>query len=77
MKELTGGATIEDSAKIFTRILENKGTVAQNSAVMANSGLAIATGKSITFEEGISQARHSLESGNAFKRFKKFLKINS
>lgn len=76
-EELSGGDTIEDSATIFKSILENKGTDAQNHAVYANAGLAIATGKQISILEGIEQAKESLASGNAMKSFKKFLQINS
>ncbi len=75
-QDLAGGETVKDSAGIFTDILENRGTAAQNNAVLINAGLAIATGKSIPFPEGIAQARESLESGRALKRFKKFLEIN-
>jgi anthranilate phosphoribosyltransferase len=38
---LYGGETVADAAKIFTNILENKGTEAQVAAVTANAGLAI------------------------------------
>ncbi len=39
--ELLGGASIKESARIFTNILEGKGTKAQNSAVIANSAMAL------------------------------------
>lgn len=77
MEELSGGDTIEDSAIIFTNVLENKATEAQKSAVLANAGLAISVGKQITIEEGIGQALESIESGKALQSFKKFIEINS
>lgn len=76
-EELHGGETIEDAANIFKSILENNGTKAQRSAVHANAGLAIATGKQISVLEGIAEAKESLASGKALSSFKKFLQINS
>lgn len=77
MEELSGGETIEDSAKIFTNVLEDKATEAQKSAVLANAGLAISVAKKVSAEEGINQARTSIESGKALQSFKKFIEINS
>ncbi|NLR89585.1 MULTISPECIES: anthranilate phosphoribosyltransferase [Flammeovirga] len=72
-ESLFGGGTIAESAKIFTDVLENKGTAPQKQAVLANAGVAIATGKGLELEEGVAQARESLESGAAFKAFKKLV----
>jgi len=70
-EELSGGKTIADSAKVFVDILSGKGTKAQNEAVIANAGTAIYCGKQLaTLEEGIQQARESLESGKALAKFK-------
>jgi len=76
-EQLHGGETIEEAADIFNLILSNKGTQAQEHAVLANAGLAIATANQLTFEKGIEEARESLKSGNALQSFKKFLTINS
>ncbi|MDH5609454.1 MAG: anthranilate phosphoribosyltransferase [Cyclobacteriaceae bacterium] len=75
--ELHGGNTIEEAAAIFRNILENRGTEAQQNAVLANAGLAISVGKKISMEEGIAQARESLVSGRALASFKAFITINS
>ncbi|MCR9250939.1 MAG: anthranilate phosphoribosyltransferase [bacterium] len=73
-EELSGGTTIEDSAKIFVNVLSGNGTEAQKNAVLANAGLAIYCGKQLdSIEEGIAQARESLESGKAFEKFKKLV----
>ncbi len=73
-EELSGGKTIADSAKVFVDILSGKGTKAQNEAVIANAGMAIYCGKQLaTMEEGIFQARESLESGKALTKFKKLV----
>jgi anthranilate phosphoribosyltransferase len=75
--QLAGGDTVADAAEIFKAVLENRGTEAQNHAVFANAGLAIATGKEISIAEGIAQAKESLVSGKALASFKKFIEINS
>lgn len=75
--QLAGGDTIEEAAVIFKSILENKGSEAQNQAVFANAGLAIATGKQMSILEGIAEAEESLQSGKALASFKKFIEINS
>ncbi len=76
LADLSGGETIEDSAKIFTDVLEGKGTKAQKEVVMANAGLALAVAKSIDITEGVAEARESIESGRALQSFKKFIEIN-
>lgn len=74
---LAGGKTVEESAAIFTDILEGKGTDAQKAVIAANAGLALSTAREIPFEEGIAQAKESLESGKALNSFKKFVEINA
>lgn len=71
-EELSGGKTVEDAAKIFIEVLENKGTRAQKEVVLANAGLAISLAKpDISLFEAIATARESLESGKAYDCFKK------
>ncbi len=76
-EQLHGGDSVEEAAKIFMSILENKGTEAQKEVILANAGLAIATGKQISIADGIAQAKESLESGKALNSFKKFVEVNS
>ena len=76
-EDLHGGETVEDAAEIFQTILSNKGNQAQNSVVLANAGLAIATVRQVSIPEGIEEAKVSLESGKGLESFKKFLSINS
>ena len=73
-EELSGGATLEDSAKIFTNVLENKATEAQKQVVLANAGLGIWCAKpQLTVEEAIAEAKGSIESGKALGVFKKLI----
>ena len=55
--EIFGGNTVKEAAKLFTKIIEGKGTEAQNNVVCANAGLAIATAKQISHKEGFELAR--------------------
>lgn len=71
---ISGGTTVEESAKIFEEILKGKGTEAQNSVVIANSAAALqAADNQLSFLEAISKAEEALKSGRAFKVFKALL----
>lgn len=73
-EDLFGGATLEDSAKIFTNVLENKATEAQKQVVLANAGMAIWCAKPhLKLDEAVAEARESMESGKAFGVFKKLV----
>jgi anthranilate phosphoribosyltransferase len=70
-KDIKGGESISDSAKIFDSILKGKGSKAQNEVVIANAALALKTANSLlSFEEAIHQAQESLMTGQALKVFK-------
>jgi anthranilate phosphoribosyltransferase len=73
-EQLLGGATLEESAKIFTNVLENKSTEAQKQVVLANAGMGIWCARpQLTQEEAMATAKESLESGKAFSMFKKLV----
>lgn len=75
--EIRGGNTVEESAKVFMNVLEGRGTKAQESAVIANAGMALYTGAQ---EKGVlnamDQAREALVSGKALKAFKELMTVN-
>ena len=72
--DIKGGNTVEESAKVFLNVLEGKGTKAQNSAVIANAGMAIFAGhQSEGIQKAVDRAREALESGKALSAFKKLL----
>jgi len=76
-EELYGGSNVEEAAKIFSGILEGKGSRAQNDVVIANAGMSLfGTGYLGSVEESIDAARAALESGEAFRRFKQFIEVN-
>ena len=77
-EDIKGGATVEESSRVFMDILEGKGTTAQNAAVVANAGMALYTANQ---KEGIpaavQKAKEALASGKALKAFKKLLEVNN
>ncbi|MDX2190707.1 MAG: anthranilate phosphoribosyltransferase [Bacteroidota bacterium] len=76
ISDLSGGVSIEDSAKILVDIISNKGTKAQNEVIIANAGLSIYCAnpnKSMT--DSIALAKESLESGKAYQVYKNFMAL--
>lgn len=77
-EELYGGATPEEAASIFNRVLENRATPAQTNCVLINASFAIqAIEPEKSIEECVAIARESLESGKALRTLKKFVELNS
>lgn len=75
-KELSGGNTVEDAAKIFLSVLENKSTRAQKEVAIANAGMALYCADSALGLQGsVEKARESLESGSALKSFNTLINI--
>jgi anthranilate phosphoribosyltransferase len=74
--EIFGGTTVDDAVKIFKNIINNKGTEAQNNVVCANAGLAIATVKQISHQDGFQLAKESLESGKARTSLERLIKLS-
>jgi anthranilate phosphoribosyltransferase len=75
-EEIRGGETIEESAKVFMNILDNKGTKAQTNAVIANAALALfAANRKEGLTTAVARAREALDSGKAREAFKKMLEV--
>jgi anthranilate phosphoribosyltransferase len=75
-EDILGGNSVEDAAKIFTRILKGDGTWAQNAVVLANAAMALnATGKFKNYDEAYSAAVSSLESGKANTALEKLIRL--
>lgn len=71
---IKGAGSIEGTAKIFTDILEGKGTEAQNSVVLANSAMTIHTiSQNDNFEDSVEEAKVSLLGGKALESLKKLV----
>jgi anthranilate phosphoribosyltransferase len=74
--DIYGGATVEEAAKIFAKILHGEGTWAQNAVVFANAAMALyCTGNYKTYDDAYHAAVESLESGKANDALKKLIAI--
>lgn len=77
-EQIGGGSSIEDAGRVFTEVLENKGTQAQNQVVCMNAAMAInCFERTKSFEECVSIAEESLASGNAMRSFKKLIELSN
>lgn len=73
-EQLSGGTTIEVSAKIFQNVLNDSSTSAQKQAVIINAGMAILCAKpKLSIAEAVAEAKESLESKKALIAFKKLM----
>lgn len=70
---IAGGATIEESARIFEQILNGKGTESQNSVIIANSAAALVTGQGLSFDEAVAKSEEVLMSGKAKEVFNRLV----
>lgn len=75
-EQLSGGETVEASAKIFMNVLNNQATEAQKQAVLANASLALyCANPNLPMTDAVAMARESLESGKALRSFKKLIEL--
>jgi anthranilate phosphoribosyltransferase len=75
--DLSGGNSVAEAARIFTRILDGEGTWAQNAVVLANAAVALhGSGKYADFDEAYGTAVESLESGRARACLTRLLSVN-
>ena len=73
---ISGGETVEDSAKIFMSILNGDGTTAQTNTVLCNAAMAIKTVHSEkSFADCYYIAEESLSAKKALNSFKKLLAV--
>lgn len=76
-KDLWGGETVADAAKIFDNVLNGKATAPQENCVIANSAFALVTLEpDLTIKEASDMAKESIKSGAAKEKFEKFCEIN-
>lgn len=65
-KDIQGGDSVEEAAKIFMNILKREGTWSQNAVVLANAAMALyCTGRYKMYDDAYKAAVESLESGMA------------
>lgn len=75
-EEIKGGKTIEESAKIFYKILAGEGTIAQNNVVCANAAIAIQTINNSSYTSALEIAKESLKSGKALNKLNQLVQIS-
>ncbi|MBL0334006.1 MAG: anthranilate phosphoribosyltransferase [Chitinophagaceae bacterium] len=74
--DIHGGNSVEEAAKIFTKILQGEGSWSQNAVVLANAAMALyGTGKYIKYDDAYQAAVTSLESGAAGKALQTLISI--
>jgi anthranilate phosphoribosyltransferase len=74
--DIQGGNTVEESAKIFSKILKGEGSWAQNAVVLANAAMALnCTGVYKNYDEAFNAAIESLESGRANQCLQKLISL--
>jgi anthranilate phosphoribosyltransferase len=75
-QDIYGGSTVEEAAKIFTRILKGEGSWAQNAVVLANAAMALfSTGQYPEYDDAYHAAVESLESGKANEALKNLIAL--
>lgn len=73
-KEIGGGSTVEEAAKVFLNILEGKGTETQNNVALANAAVALnCYYPEKELAECFQIAKESLKSKKALNAFKKLM----
>ena len=72
--DIRGGQSVEESARIFMNVLEQKASQAQNDAVIANAAMALyAANQQEGLVAAVAKAKEALASGKALETFKKLL----
>ncbi|MEO1030163.1 MAG: anthranilate phosphoribosyltransferase [Bacteroidota bacterium] len=74
--EIFGGNSVQQAARLFTKIINGNGTEAHNNVVCANAGLAIATVKQISHKDGFELAKESLLGGKAKESLNKLIELS-
>jgi anthranilate phosphoribosyltransferase len=73
-EDLFGGNSIDEAAKIFTDVLQNKADEHKINAVQANSALAIANISGFDYDHSLELAKEAIESQKAYNLLKSIVK---
>jgi anthranilate phosphoribosyltransferase len=75
-EDIAGGNSVEEAAKIFSKIVKGEGTWAQNAVVLANAAMALqCTGHYKAYDDAYDAAVQSLESGKANEALQKLISL--
>jgi anthranilate phosphoribosyltransferase len=73
-QDLSGGDTVEASARIFMNVLNDEATPAQKQAVIANAAMALfCANPALSLLDAAATAKESIESRKALNSFKKLV----
>jgi anthranilate phosphoribosyltransferase len=76
-EQISGGNTVEESARIFQRIIEGNGTSAEVNVITANAAIALTLlNPGLSMPECLATSRESLVGGHALKAFKLLMELN-
>jgi len=72
--DIYGGNSVEEAARLFSKILKGEGSWAQNAVVFANAAMALqCTGNFASYDEAYAAAVESLETGKANDALRKLI----
>lgn len=75
-QDIYGGNSVEESAQLFTKIIQGEGSWAQRAVVLANAAMALkCTGAFANYEAAYLAATDSLESGKAYAALKQLIEM--
>jgi len=75
-QDIYGGNSVEESARIFMKIIKGEGSWAQNAVVLANAAMALhCTGNYTTYDDAYHAAVESLESGKAYQSLQTLISL--
>jgi len=75
-EDIFGGNTVEEAAKLFTKIIKGEGSFAQNAVVLANAAMALhCTGTYNTYDDAYTAAVESLDAGKAYQTLQKLISL--
>ena len=77
LSEIKGGSTVEDSSKIFYKVLSGEWSQAQNNVVLVNSALVIQTISNLNYSDSLEKAKESLYSKNALSKLNTLIKLSN
>jgi anthranilate phosphoribosyltransferase len=75
-QDIHGGNSVEEAARIFTKIIKGEGSWAQNAVVLANAAMALhCTGQYADYEGAYKAAVDSLENGKAYQSLQNLISL--
>lgn len=73
--DIYGGATADEAAKLFYKILNRQGSWAQNAVVLANASVALQTATGKDYDTCYKMSVDSFESGRAMEKFNQLMSM--